>query len=166
MLFVLAAAAALFVTLSAFAGMAAFTYFGDRATVKKQVDVARTAAGAITTLWTYTPDTVDTLADRAAEYLGGDFEEQYRKFMKSVVVPGKQAQVTNKTDVVGVAVESIDGPQAVVMVFANNTAISPLTNNVPSLKYVSYLLKLESRGSKWFVTGLSTIGSMDLTPKL
>lgn len=162
----LAVAAALFVVFSGYAGMMANSYFSDRAAVKKKIDIAKTAAGAITTLWTYSPESVDSLTERAADYLGGDFEDQYRKFMKSVVVPAKQAQVTNKTEVVGVAVESVDGSDASAMVFANNTATSPLTHNIPSLKYVSYLLKLESRGSKWRVTGLSTIGSMDLTPKL
>ena len=39
---------------------------------------ARTAADAITTLWTYTPDNMDKLPDRSAGYLGGDFANEYR----------------------------------------------------------------------------------------
>ena len=45
----------LFVAAGAFAGATVQPYLVDRATVDTKLDIARTAANAITTLWTYTP---------------------------------------------------------------------------------------------------------------
>lgn len=159
-------ASALFVGCASFAGTAVHSYLADRTEVATRVEVARSAAGAITALWTYAPDTIDTLADRAAGFLSGDFDAQYRKFVEAVAAPNKQAQVTNNTDVVGVGVESLNGDEAIAIVFTNTTATSPLTQNVPSLKFVSYRLAMRHEGSRWLVTDMSTISFMDLTPKL
>ncbi len=159
-------AAALFIGSVAFTGAVLQPHLADRAAVSARVAVARTAAAAITTLWTYTPDTIDTLADRASEYLSGDFAAQYRKFLEAAVMPNRQAQVTGDTNVVGVSVESLDGANAVAIVFTNTTATSPLTQNVPSLKYVSYRVSMQRLGSRWTVTNMATISFMDLTPKV
>ncbi|WP_219067876.1 hypothetical protein [Candidatus Mycobacterium methanotrophicum] len=102
--------------------------------VATETEVARTAAAAISTLWTYTPDTIDTLPDRASKYLCGDFDALYRKFLQAAIMPNKQAQVTDKTNVVGVAVESLKGSDADTLVLTNTTATSPLTKNIPSMK--------------------------------
>ncbi|OCB40707.1 mammalian cell entry protein [Mycobacterium malmoense] len=159
-----AVAAALFVGSAAFAGATVQPYLSDRAAAATKLKVARTAANAITTLWTYTPENMDTLADRASAYLSGDFEAQYRKFVDAIVAPNKQAKITNHTDVTGAAVESIDDNNAVVIVYTNTTSTSPLTKNVPSLKYLSYRLFLKRAGSHWLVTRMTTITSLDLTP--
>jgi Mce-associated membrane protein len=159
-------AAAVFVGSVTFAGVALHTYLADRAAASTRTDVARTAVAAVTALWTYTPDTIDTLADRAAEYLSGDFNVQYRKFLEAAVAPNKQAQVTDSTEVVGAGVESLHGSDAVAIVFTNTTATSPLTKNVPSLKYVGYRLVMKHQGSRWLVTTMSTVSFMDLTPQL
>ena len=160
------AAAVLFVGCAAFAGIAVHSYLADRAEAATMMEVARSAAGAVTALWTYAPDTIDTLPDRAAGFLCGDFDAQYRDFVEAVAAPNKQAQVTNNTDVVGVGVESLNDDEAVAIVFTNTTATSPLTHNIPSLKFVSYRLAMKHQGSRWLVTGMSTISFMDLTPKL
>ncbi|MBV8785341.1 MAG: mammalian cell entry protein [Mycobacterium sp.] len=157
-------AALLFVGSAAFAGAAVQPYLNDRATAAIKMKVARTAANAITTLWTYTPENMDTLADRASAYLSGDFEAQYRKFVDTIVAPNKQAKVTNSTVVTGAAVESLDDTSAAVIVYTNTTSTSPLTKNVPSLKYLSYRLFLKRTGSRWLVTRMTTITSLDLTP--
>jgi Mce-associated membrane protein len=159
-------AALVFVGSVAYAGAAAHTYLTDRAASSTRTDVARTAVDAVTTLWTYTPDTIDTLADRASEYLSGDFNVQYRKFLDAAASPNKQAQVTDSTEVVGVGVESLNGADAVAIVFTNTTATSPLTKNVPSLKYVGYRLTMKREGTRWLVTRMSTVSFMDLTPQL
>ncbi|OIN82713.1 mammalian cell entry protein [Mycobacterium malmoense] len=157
-------AAALFVGSAAFAGATVQPYLTDRATATTKLKVARTAANAITTLWTYTPENMDTLADRAATYLSGDFEAQYRKFVDTIVAPNKQAKVTNNTEVTGAAVESLDDPNAVVIVYTNTTSTSPLTKNVPALKYLSYRLFMKRAKGRWLVTRMTTITSLDLTP--
>jgi Mce-associated membrane protein len=159
-------AAALFVGSAAFAGAMVQPYVVDRAQVKTKLDVARTAANAITTLWTYTPDNLEKLADRASQYLTGDFEAQYRRFVDALVAPNKQAQVTNNTVVTGAAVESLEGSDAVAIVYTNSTSTSPMTKNIPSLKYLSYRLFLKRDHARWFVTRMSTITSLDLTPRL
>ncbi|HWS92165.1 MAG TPA: Mce protein [Mycobacterium sp.] len=162
----MAVAAMLFVGSAAFAGAAVQPYLTDRATAATKLKVARTAANAITTLWTYTPENMDSLADRAAVYLSGDFEAQYRKFVDAIVAPNKQAKVTNSTEVTGAAVESLDDPNAVVIVYTNTTSTSPLTKNIPALKYLSYRLFMKRTNGRWLVTRMTTITSLDLTPHL
>ena len=161
-----ALAAALFVGSAAFAGAAVQPYLADRATAATKLRVARAAANAITTLWTYTPDNMNTLADRAATYLSGDFGAQYRKFLDGIVAPNKQAQITNNTEVTGAAVESLDDPNAVVIVFTNTTSTSPLTKNIPALKYLSYRLFMKRTNDRWLVTRMTTVTSLDVTPQL
>ena len=159
-------AAALFVGAAAFAGAAVQPYLADQALVSTKLDIARTAANAITTLWTYTPDDMDKLPDRSAKYLSGSFQDQYRKFVDAIGAQNKQAKVSNSTQVVGAAVESLRGSEATAVVFTNTTSTSPLTKNIPSIKYLSYRLELKRQGGNWLVTKMTTVTSLDLTPKL
>jgi Mce-associated membrane protein len=160
-----AVAAALFVGSAAFAGATMQPYLTDRATVATKLRVARTAANAITTLWTYTPQNIDKLADRASQYLSGDFEAAYRKYLDALVAPNKQAQITNSTQVIGAAVESLSASDATAIVYTNTASTSPSTKDVPSLKYLSYRLELKRDHARWLVTKMTTITSLDLTPK-
>jgi Mce-associated membrane protein len=159
-----AVAAVLFVGSAAYSGAALQPYLADRAVTATKLRVARTADNAITTLWTYSPENMDGLADRAANYLSGDFAAQYRKFIDAIAAPNKQAQVTNTTQVTGVGVESLDDQNAVVIVYTNTTSTSPLTKNIPSLKYLSYRVFMKRAGGRWLVTRMTTITSLDLTP--
>ncbi|MBY0443064.1 MAG: mammalian cell entry protein [Mycobacteriaceae bacterium] len=161
-----AVAVAALIGAAAFAGAAVQPYLADRASVATKLKVARTAANAITALWTYTPNDMDNLADRAATYLSGDFAAQYRKFVDAIVAPNKQAKITNTTEVTGVAVESLDGSNAVAMVYTNTTSTSPLTKNIPALKYLSYRLFMKRDSGRWRVERMTTITSLDLTPHL
>ena len=160
-----AIAALLFVGAAAFAGATVQPYLTDRAAVATKLRVARTAANAITTLWTYSPDNIDKLADRAAQYLSGDFEASYRKYIDAIAAPNKQAQITNTTEVTGAAVESLNGPDATALVYTNTTSTSPATKDIPSLKYLSYRLAMKRDHARWLVTKMTTITSLDLTPK-
>lgn len=161
-----AAAAAVFVGAAAFGGSMLQPYLADRALVHTKLDVARTAATAITTLWTYTPDNMDKLPDRAAGYLAGDFANEYRKYIDAIVAPNKQAQVTNNTQVMGTAVESVTPTEATALVYTNSVATSPGSKNIPSLRYLSYRLTLQRHDAKWLITRMSTVTSFDLTPQL
>ncbi|OBI79309.1 mammalian cell entry protein [Mycobacterium asiaticum] len=158
--------AALFVGSAAFAGATVQPYLAERATIEVKLKVARAAANAITTLWSYTPENMDSLADRAANYLSGDFGAQYRKFVDQIAAPNKQAKVTNSTEVTGVAVESLDGPNAVAIVYTNTTTTSPLTKNIPALKYLSYRLVMKRDDDRWKVTRMTTVTQLDVTPHL
>jgi Mce-associated membrane protein len=160
-----AVAAVLFVGAGAFAGAVMQPYLTDRATVATKLNVARTAASAITTLWTYTPENIDKLADRASQYLSGDFQAAYRKYLDALIAPNKQAKITNTTQVVGAAVESLSGSDATAIVYTNTASTSPNTKDVPSLKYLSYRLVLQKDHARWLVTKMTTITSLDLTPK-
>ncbi len=160
-----AVAAVLFVFAGAFAGATMQPYLNDRALVATKLKVARTAANAITTLWTYNPENIDKLADRASQYLSGDFQAAYRKYLDALVAPNKQAKITNTTQVVGAAVESLSGSEATAIVYTNTESISPATKDVPSLKYLSYRLSLQRDHARWLVTKMTTITSLDLTPK-
>lgn len=155
-----------FVAAGAFAGAAVQPYLMDRATVATKYRIAQTAAAAITTLWSYTPDNMDSLSARSAKYLGGDFEEQYRKFVDAIAATNKQAQVTSTTQVVGAGVESLRGDEASALVYTNTTSTTAKSNNIPSLQYLSYRLELKRYGRDWRVTKMTTVTSLDLTPKL
>ena len=159
-------AAALFIGSAAFAGATVQPYLADQSTVATKLEIARRAADAITTLWTYTPENMNTLADRAANYLSGDFEAQYRKFVDGIAPTNKQAKITNSTQVTGVAVESLNAPDAVAIVYTNTTSTSPLTKGIPSLKYLSYRLFMKRNHGRWLVTRMTTITSLDLTPRV
>lgn len=160
------AAGVLFVGAAGFAGAMVQPYLTDRANVQIKLDVARTAAEAITTLWTYTPDNMDSLPDRSAGFLGGDFEHEYRKYIDAIVAPNKQAQVTNTTQVMGAAVETLTPGEATAIVYTNSVATSPVTKNIPSLRYLSYRLTMKREDAKWLITRMSTVTSLDLTPQL
>jgi Mce-associated membrane protein len=163
---VIAASAATFVAAGAFAGAALQPYLSDRATVATKMTIAATAAKAITTLWSYTPEDMDSLSDRSAQYLGGGFEEQYRKYVDAIAATNKQAKVTSSTQVVGAAVESLRDNEATAIVYTNTTSTTPQNNNIPSLKYLSYRLEMQREGRDWRVTKMTTVTSLDLTPKL
>jgi Mce-associated membrane protein len=160
------AAAALFVAAGAFAGAMVQPVLTERALVQTKLDIARTAANAITTLWTYNPDNMDSLAKRSAGYLTGDFAAEYRKFIDSIVATNKQAQVTNNTQVLGAAVESLTPSEATAVVYTNSVATSPVSKNIPSLRYLSYRLTMKRDGDQWRITRMTTITALDLTPQL
>ena len=160
------ASAAFFVVAGGFAGATVQPYLMDRAVVATKLTIARTAADAITALWSYTPENMDTLGDRSAAYLGGDFAGQYRKYVDAIAATNKQAKVTSETKVVGAAVESLRGNEATALVYTNTTSTSPQSNNIPSMKYLSYRLEMRRDGRDWRVTKMTTITSLDLAPKL
>lgn len=160
------AAGVLFVGAAAFAGATLQPYIADRAEVHTKFEVAETAANAITTLWTYTPDDMDSLPDRSAKFLGGDFAADYRRYIDAIVEPNKQAQVTNSTQVLGAAVESLTPTEATALVYTNSVATSPVTKGIPSLRYLSYRLSMERRDNQWLITKMTAVTSLDLTPRL
>ena len=109
---------------------------------------------------------MESLPDRSAGYLGGDFANEYRKYIDAIVAPDEQAQVTNSTEVMATAVETLTPSEATAIVYTNSVATSPVTKNIPSLRYLSYRLTMERRDAKWLITRMSTVTSLDLTPQL
>jgi len=160
------AAGVLFVGATAFAGYTIQPYLADRAAVHTKFEIAETAADAITTLWTYTPDDMDALPDRAGKFLAGDFAVEYRRYIDAIVESNKQAQVSNSTQVLGAAVESLSPTEASAIVYTNSVATSPRTKGIPSLRYLSYRLNMELRNRQWLITKMTAITSLDLTPRL
>jgi Mce-associated membrane protein len=159
-------AGVLFVGAAAFAGATIQPYLTDRAVVHTKLEIAETAQNAIQTLWTYTPDDMDALPDRAGRYLAGDFAVEYRRYIDAIVESNKQAQVSNSTQVLGVAVESFSPKEASAIVYTNSVATSPRTKGIPSLRYLSYRLDMEPRDRQWLITKMTAITSLDLTPRL
>lgn len=166
LLTVAAAASVLFVASGAFAGAMLQPYLSDRAAVDTKLEIAKTAADAINTLWSYTPDDMATLPDRASRYLSGDFASEYRRYIDAIVSTNQQAQVTNTTQVMGTAVETLSPSEATAIVYTNSVSMSPVTKNVPSLRYLSYRITLERDGGDWLITGMNSITSLDLSPQL
>lgn len=159
-----------FVLAGGFAGAAIQPYLMDRAMVATKLKIARTAADAITTLWSYTPEDMDRLPDRSVKFLGGDFEDQYRKYVDAIAPTNKQAKVTSTTKVVGAGVESLRGEpeptEATALVYTNTTTTTPQNNDIPAMKYLSYRLELKRYGRDWRVTKMTTVTSLDLSPKI
>lgn len=164
--YVAAGAAVVFVAAGAFGGAMLQPYLADRALVATKLQVARTSADAITTLWTYNPDNIESLPDRAARYLSNDFAAQYRQFIDTLVPTNKQAQVTNNTEVMGTAVETIGRDEATAIVYTNTVSTSPVTKNVPSLRYLSFRLILQRTDGDWRITQMPTLTQLDLSPQL
>ncbi len=160
------AAGVVFVGAATFAGSMLQPYLADRALAHAKLEVAETAVDAINTLWTYTPDNLATLPDRSKKYLAGDFANDYRRYIDAIAAPNKQAQVSNNTQVMGAAVESISPTEATALVYTNSVATSPVTKNIPSLRYLSYRLSMERRDARWLITQMTAVTSLDLTPRL
>jgi Mce-associated membrane protein len=51
-------------------------------------------------------------------------------------------------------------------VYTNTTATSALAKTLPSLKYLSYRLFMKRDHTRWVITRMTTITSLDLTPQL
>lgn len=160
------AASVLFIGAGAFAGATLQPYLSDRAAVDTKLNVARTATEAITTLWSYTPEDMATLPDRSSRYLSGEFATEYRRYIDAIVSTNEQAKVTNTTQVMGAAVESLTPTEATALVYTNSVSTSPVSKNVPSLRYLSYRLTMERDGSDWLITGMNAVTKLDLTPQL
>lgn len=139
-------------------------YLEDRGELQAKEAIARTAADAITTMWSYTPENIDGLSARAAEFLEGDFGAQYSKYVDQILWPNKQAKVTNATEVLAVGVESLVGSEAAALVYSNTTTTSQQTD-VPSLKYLSYRVVMRKHGSRWLLARMTTVTSLELTPQ-
>lgn len=159
-------AAALFVAAAAFTGATLQPYLADRAIAHTKFEVAETAAKAITTLWTYTPEDMANLPTRSAKYLGGDFADEYSKYIGAIAAPNKQAQITNNTQVLGAAIESLKGDEATAIVYTNSVATSPVTKGAPSLRYLSYRLAMKRQGADWLITRMTALTSLDVTPRI
>ncbi|MGV0810796.1 mammalian cell entry protein [Mycolicibacterium boenickei] len=164
--YVAVGAAGVFVVAGAFGGAMLQPYLADRSMVATKLQVAQTSADAITTLWTYNPENIETLPDRAERYLSNDFANQYRQLIDSIVPSNKQAQVTNNTEVMGTAVETLGRDQATAIVYTNTVSTSPVTKNVPSLRYMSYRVTLQRTDGDWRITEMPALTQLDLSPQL
>ena len=158
-----AVAAALFVAAGAFGGAMLEPYLSDRVVAATKHKVAQTATDAITTLFTYTPDDMDQLPERSAKYLGGDLGDSYAKQVDALAATNKQNQIRRSAQVVGAAVESLNGGDATAVVYANITYTSAANKDVPRIFLVSYRLTMKREGSNWVITNMPWITSKDLT---
>jgi len=163
MAIVVVVAAVLFVAAGAFGGAMLQPYLTDRAVAETKLAIARTATDAITTLFTYTPDDMDQLPARTSKYLGGDLRDAYTKQVDALAATNKQNQISRNAQVVGAAVESLNGPEATAVVYANITYTSAATKDIPKIFLVSYRLTMKREGSDWVITSMPWITSKDLT---
>jgi len=157
------AASVLFVAAGAFGGAMLQPYLSDRAVAQTKLTIARTATDAITTLFTYTPEDVDQLPARSSKYLGGDLRDAYAKQVDALAATNKQNQIKRSAQVVGTAIESLNGSDATAIVYANITYNSAATKDIPKIFLVSYRLSMQRDGSDWVITNMPWITSKDLT---
>lgn len=162
---VLAVVVTLFVGAAGFAGAAMYPYLTDRALVTTKETIARAAIDAITTLWSYTPENIDALPDRAAKYLSGDFEAKYRQYIETIAGASKQLQQTVSTEVTGVAVISVTGATASALVYTNTRATSPKTREIPGVQYWSHQVSMARSHGRWLATDMAQITKFSVTPQ-
>jgi len=67
---------------------------------------------------------------------------------------------------VGAAVESISPSEATAIVYTNSVSTSPVSKNIPSLRYLSYRLTLQRHDADWLITRMTALTKLDLTPQL
>jgi Mce-associated membrane protein len=158
-----AVAAALFVAAGAFGGAMLEPYLADRVVKSTKINIVKTATDAITTMFTYTPDDMGQLSARSAKYLGGELKDSYAKQVDALTAANKQSQIHRNVQVVGAAVESLQGNDATAMVYANITYTSAQTKDVPRIFLVAYRLSMERKGADWLITKMPWITSKDLT---
>ncbi len=158
-----AVAAALFVAAGAFGGAMLQPYLADRAAAETKLHIARTATDAVTTLFTYTPEDMDQLSARTSKYLGGDLKDAYAKQVDALAPTNKQSQITRSAQVVGAAVESLNGPDATAMVYVNVSYTSAATKDLPKINLVTYRLTMRRNGSDWVITNMGWVTNKDLT---
>jgi predicted Ser/Thr protein kinase len=163
---VLALPALILIAAIVFAVTTTRLHLADLAEADAKRAVVHDATEAVTTLWSYTPDDMDGLSERAGRYLTGDFQAQYLKFVSAIAEPSKQAHITSKADVVGAGVETLAGSEATAILYVNATSTSPATADKPSLKYFAYRMTMQKHDSRWLVSKMTTITSMDIEPKL
>ena len=71
----------------------------------------------------------------------------------------------NTTQVMGTAVESLGPSEATALVYTNSVSTSPVSKNIPSLRYLSYRLTMERHDVDWLVTSMNAMTKLDLTPQ-
>jgi serine/threonine protein kinase len=147
-----------------FAAITGRLYLADQAVADAKRAIVRTATEAIKAMWTYSPEDMDGLPDRAAKYLYGDLRNQFSQFVKEITPANKQAKITNTTDVLASGIESFTGSDATAIVYTNMTSTSP--KNQPEVKYTSYRLIMQMHDSAWPIIRMTTITSSDSEPKL
>ena len=129
-------AVAAFVVAGGFAGAAVQPYLMDRAAVATKLTIARTAADAISTLWSYTPENMDKLPtgppDTSAATSRSSTASTSMPSRPPTNRPGDQRHQGGR-----VAVESLRGNDATAIVYTNTTSSTPQSNNIPSMKYLS-----------------------------
>jgi Mce-associated membrane protein len=160
---VVAVAAALFVAAGAFGGAMLQPYLADRATAATKIQVARTATDAVNTMFTYTPTDVEQLSARSAKYLGGDFRDAYTKQVDALAPANKQSQIHRSAQVVGAAIESLNGDNAIAMVYVNISYTSAQTKDLPRIYLIAYRLTMERKRGDWLITSMPWVTSKDLT---
>ena len=115
----------------------------DRALVDTKLDIARTAARRDHHAVVVHPGQHGLACGPIGGYLTGDFAVQYRKFIDSIVATNKQAQVTNSTIGARHSGGIGDPSEATAIVYTNSVATSPVSKNIPSLRYLSYRLEMK-----------------------
>lgn len=158
-----AVAAALFVAAGAYGGAMLQPYLADQAIAATKIQVVRTATEAVNTMFTYNPANVEQLSARSAKYLGGDLRDAYTKQVDALAPANKQSQIVRKSQVVGAAVESLNGDNAIAMVYVNITYTSAQTKDLPRMYYIAYRLTMERKRGDWLITSMPWVTSKDLT---
>ena len=156
-------AAVLFVAAGAFGGAMLQPYLTDRAVAETKLAIARpprmpSPHSSRTRLTTWT-----SCRRGRRNNLGGDLRDAYTKQVDALAATNKQNQISRSAQVVGAAVESLNGPEATAVVYTNITYTSAATKDVPKIFLVSYRLTMHREGPDWVITSMPWITSKDLT---
>jgi Mce-associated membrane protein len=103
-------------------------------------------------LLSYEPATVDTTLGAAArDLLTGDFQNAYTTLITDVVVPGAQEQrISAVATVPAASLVSVDGDQAVVLAFVNQTTV--IGDGAPTATASTIKVTMVKIDDRWLVS--------------
>lgn len=116
----------------------------------------KAAGDATVAMLSYKPDTVEQDLDAARGLLTGPFLDSYTTLTRDVVIPGAlEKQITATASIPAAASVSVDGRNAVVLLFVNQTisvGAEPPTNTASTVR-----VSLEQIDGRWLVTQFDPI---------
>ncbi|GAA5044615.1 h domain protein [Nocardia callitridis] len=134
-----------------------YRYWNDRQSEDARTEAVAAAGHAVTDMFTYTPENVDTVLQQSAQNLTESFRDDYLKLVNQAIAPGaKEKQLTVQATVQAGGVIAADDASATVMLFLNQVTTSkdsPQGNTTASRVRVV----LDKQDSHWLVDSVTPI---------
>ncbi|MGC0364384.1 Mce-associated membrane protein [Rhodococcus sp. 27YEA15] len=112
---------------------------------------------AVSRMLTYAPETVADDLEAAARGLGGTFRREFEEYSRSAVIPlSTERSVAQRGDVKGVALESVNGDDAVAVVYVDQTTVS-VDRTEPRTVQTVVRVRVHHDGNQWLLVSFDPI---------